>query len=60
MEFYQAIKDCESAIKLDPKTLKACQKKTNFLFITKEYHKVLQTIDEGQKLFPDDPELKQM
>ena len=60
MEFYQAIKDCESAIKLEPKTLKAYQKKANCHFITKEYHKVLKTIDEGQKLFPDDEELKQM
>ena len=25
MEFYQAIKDCEMAIKLEPKTLKAYQ-----------------------------------
>ena len=58
LEFYQAIKDCETAIKLEPKTLKAYQKKANCHFITKEYHKVLQTIDEGLKLFPDDEELK--
>ena len=58
MEFYQAIKDCEMAIKLEPKTLKAYQKKANCHYITKEYHKVLQTIDEGLKLFPDDLELK--
>ena len=60
MEFYQAIKDCESAIKIDPKTLKAYQRKANCHFITKEYHKVLQTIDDGLKLFPDDQELKQL
>ena len=60
MEFYQAIKDCESAIKIEPKTLKAYQKKANCHYITKEYHKVLQTIDEGLKLFPDDKELKDM
>ena len=60
MEFYQAIKDCEAAIKIDPKTLKAYQRKANCHFITKEYHKVLQTIDEGMKHFPDDQELKQL
>ena len=60
MEFYQAIKDCETAIKLEPKTIKAYQKKANCHFITKEYHKVLQTIDEGEKLFPDDKELKEI
>jgi len=58
MEFYQAIKDCDTAIKLEPKTLKAYQKKATCHQITKEYHKVLKTIDEGQKYFPDDPELK--
>ena len=60
MEFYQAIKDCDTAIKLEPKTIKAYQKKANCHFITKEYHKVLQTIDEGEKLFPDDQELKEI
>ena len=60
MEFYQAIKDCESAIKLEPKTLKAYQKKANCHYITKEYHKVLQTVDDGLKLFPDDEELKKI
>ena len=34
------------------------EKKANCHYITKEYHKVLQTIDEGLKLFPDDLELK--
>ena len=58
MEFYQAIKDCEMAIKLESKTLKAYQKKANCHYITKEYHKVLQAIDEGLKLFPNDLELK--
>ena len=58
MEFYQAIKDCEMAIKLELKTLKAYQKKANCHYMTKEYHKVLQKIDEGLKLFPDDLELK--
>ena len=60
MEFYQAIKDCETAIKLEPKTIKAYQKKANCHFITKEYHKVLQTVEDGEKLFPDDKELKEI
>ena len=60
MEFYQAIKDFEMMIKLEHKTLKAYQKKANCHYITREYHKVLQTIDEGLKLFPDDLELKKI
>ena len=60
LEFDLAIKDCESAIKIDPKTIKAYQKKANCHFIIKEYYKALQTIEDGMKYFPDDQELKEI
>ena len=60
MEYDQAIKDCETAIKIEPKTIKAYQKKANCHFITKEYDKVLKTIDDGMKFFPNDEVLREM
>ena len=57
MEFYQSIKDSESPIKLDQKTLRAYQKKEIVILLQKNII-ILKTIDEVQMKDASYPEIK--
>lgn len=58
MEFSSACKDCIKALELDPKSLRAFQKKATCHLLLKEYHKALECVENAQKMYPDDEELK--
>jgi stress-induced-phosphoprotein 1 len=59
MEFGHACSDCEKALELDPKFLRAVQRKATCQTMMKQYHKAIDTYEKGMKDFPNDKELKE-
>ena len=59
MEFGSASNDCDKALELDPKFLRAIQRKATCQLMMKQYHKAIDTYEKGMKEFPGDQELKE-
>ena len=59
MSLGEALTDCEKALSLDPKFLRAHQRHCNVLFLMKRYHKALEAYEKAMKIYPEDPELKE-
>lgn len=59
MQFPDAKADCDTALKLDPKYVKAIARKGAIEFFMKEYHKALDTYQAGLEIEPDHAECKQ-
>jgi stress-induced-phosphoprotein 1 len=59
MALPEAIRDCDEAIRLKPDFVKAFIRKGYAQFLSKEYQKCMVTYQEGLKIAPDNPELRQ-
>jgi len=56
-EYPLGLKDCDKALELCPTFLKAYTRKGHIQFFMKQYHKCLETYDQGLKLEPENQEL---
>jgi len=56
-EYPLGIRDCDKAIELCPTFVKAYTRKGHLQFFLKQYHKCLETYDQGLKLEPENAEL---
>jgi stress-induced-phosphoprotein 1 len=56
MEFSGALEDCDKALKLNPRYTKALVRRGNIQFLTKEYHKALETLKQALEIEPDNAE----
>ena len=56
--YEEALKDCEKCLAIKPDFVKAISRKGHAYFWTKQYHRALQTYDEGLKLEPDNADCK--
>jgi len=54
----QAIKDCDKALELDGKFVKALIKKAYALFLTKDYYKALETYQIALEIEPENKEIE--
>jgi stress-induced-phosphoprotein 1 len=57
-EMQHAMADCDKALELDPKYVKAISRKANIYYWRKEYHKALRWYEEGLKVEPSNEELR--
>ncbi|KAL6049270.1 Hsp70-Hsp90 organizing protein 3-like [Balamuthia mandrillaris] len=56
-EYPLGLKDCDKCIELDPTFVKGYTRKGHIQFFMKQYHKCLETYDQGLKLDPENEEL---
>nr|AAB49720.1 transformation-sensitive protein homolog [Acanthamoeba castellanii] len=54
-----AVKDCDKAIELSPTFVKAYTRKGHCQFFMKQYHKCLETYEQGLKVEPNNEELNE-
>lgn len=59
MSLSEALSDCETALSLDDKFLRAHQRKCNVLSMMKRFNKALTAYETALKIHPDDAELKE-
>jgi stress-induced-phosphoprotein 1 len=57
-ELRLAVKDCDEAIKLDSKFIKAYLRKGHAQFVMKEYSNALETYDQASKIDPTNDEAR--
>jgi len=57
ISFSDARHDCDKAIEIDPNFLRAYQRKATCHMMMKEYHRALETYENGLKIKADDSEL---
>jgi len=58
-EFSMAIKDCDQCLELNPNFVKAFTRKGHCQFFMKQYHKCLETYEQGLKVEPENEELNE-
>jgi len=59
MEFSGALEDCDKALKINPRFAKALVRRGTIQFLTKEYHKALESLQQALAIEPGNAEAQE-